>query len=96
MIWTLLAASAFTATIFVFFYLRTPTGCDSIFAAFRNPTLRLSNNQVVKGFCIHITRDGNPGLIDQTNRQGIVDSREFDDFKIAVEAKCARQVGSKT
>ena len=45
----------------------------------QNPTMRLSNNQIVG--VVSIGRDGNPGLIDQTNRQGIVDSPEFSEFR---------------
>lgn len=48
----------------------------------QNPTLRISNNQVVG--VVSISRDANPELTDQTNRQGIVDSPAFDDFKAAV------------
>ncbi|HEY2471854.1 MAG TPA: ATP-binding protein [Terracidiphilus sp.] len=49
----------------------------------QNPTMRLSNNQVVGR--LFISADRNRGLKDQTNRQGIVDSIEFDDFKQAVK-----------
>jgi signal transduction histidine kinase len=49
----------------------------------QNPTMRVSNNQVVGR--IFISADRNKALKDQTNRQGIVDSPEFDDFKIAVK-----------
>lgn len=45
----------------------------------QNPTLRLSNNQVVAK--VFISADRNPGLRDQTNRQGIVDTPQLDDFK---------------
>lgn len=45
----------------------------------QNPTMRLSNNQVVGA--VFISADGNPGLRDQTNREGIVSSSAFDDFK---------------
>jgi signal transduction histidine kinase len=44
-----------------------------------NPVTRLSNNQVV-GF-VEITRDGNPELADQTNREGILRSRSFEDLR---------------
>jgi signal transduction histidine kinase len=49
----------------------------------QNPTLRLSNNQVVAR--IFISADDNPGLKDQTNRQGIVDSQQLEDFKAALK-----------
>ena len=45
----------------------------------QNPTLRLSNNQVVGA--VFVSADTNKGLRDQTNREGIVSSSEFDDFK---------------
>jgi signal transduction histidine kinase len=45
----------------------------------QNPTLRLSNNQIVGR--VFITADDNPGLKDQTNREGIVDSPQLEDFK---------------
>lgn len=45
----------------------------------QNPTLRLSNNQV-KGY-LSISNDNNPILKDQSNREGIIESKEFNDFK---------------
>jgi signal transduction histidine kinase len=48
-----------------------------------NPVVCLSNNQVV-GF-IEISRDKNPGLMDQTNREGLIHNREFDDLRRIVE-----------
>lgn len=44
-----------------------------------NPTLRLSNNQIV-GY-ISIGLDSNPLLKDQSNREGIVESQAFEDLK---------------
>ena len=44
-----------------------------------NPTLRLSNNQVV-GY-VSVSLDKNPDLKDQSNREGIVESQAFIDFK---------------
>jgi signal transduction histidine kinase len=44
-----------------------------------NPTLRLSNNQIV-GY-ISIGLDSNPELKDQSNREGIVASQAFEDLK---------------
>jgi signal transduction histidine kinase len=44
-----------------------------------NPVVKLSNNQVI-GF-VEITRDGNPGLADQTNREGLIQSRELEDLR---------------
>lgn len=54
----------------------------------QNPTLRLSNNQIVG--VVSISRDQNPELTDQTNRQGIVDSPAFEDFKSAVKDVLSR------
>jgi len=45
----------------------------------QNPTLRLSNFQVVGS--IQISADANQGLRDQSNREGIVSSQAFSDFK---------------
>ena len=44
-----------------------------------NPTLRLSNNQIVGYIAIGI--DSNPLLKDQSNREGIVESQAFEDVK---------------
>jgi len=48
----------------------------------QNPTLRLSNNQIV-GTAL-ISADDNPDLRDQTNRQGIVDTQALEDFKSSI------------
>ena len=45
----------------------------------QNPTLRLSNNQIV-GFVL-ITSTNNPNLKDQSNREGIMDSPELRDLQ---------------
>jgi len=45
-----------------------------------NPTLRVSNNQVVG--CILISADKNPALRDQTNREGVIASGAFEDLKV--------------
>jgi signal transduction histidine kinase len=44
-----------------------------------NPVEHLSNNQVI-GF-IDIGRDASPGLMDQTNREGLMNNRAFDDLR---------------
>ncbi len=44
-----------------------------------NPTMRLSNNQIV-GYIL-ISLDENPDLKDQSNREGIVESQAFVDLK---------------
>lgn len=49
----------------------------------QNPTLRLSNNQILGR--VFISADRNRGLKDQTNRQGIVDSPQLEDFKAALK-----------
>ena len=49
----------------------------------QNPTLRFSNNQIVGS--VRITRDENPELRDQTNREGIVESQAFDDLRACVK-----------
>lgn len=48
----------------------------------QSPTRRLSNNQIV-GYLL-ISRDGNPNLVDQTNREGIVDGPALEDLRAAV------------
>lgn len=48
----------------------------------QNPTMRLSNNQIV-GY-LSIGRDSNPSLIDQTNREGLVEGAALDDLRSAV------------
>jgi signal transduction histidine kinase len=48
----------------------------------QNPTMRLSNNQIVGA--IHISADGNPQLRDQTNREGLVESPAVDDLRRCV------------
>ncbi len=46
------------------------------------PTLKLSNNQIV-GYVL-IGRDTNPGLKDQSNREGIIEGPAFTDLRRAV------------
>jgi signal transduction histidine kinase len=48
-----------------------------------NPVLRLSNNQVV-GF-VEISRDKNPDLIDQTNREGLIHNDALRDLRKLIE-----------
>ena len=48
-----------------------------------NPVVRLSNNQVV-GF-VEICRDGNPELLDQTNREGLIHNQAFEDLRKIIE-----------
>lgn len=50
----------------------------------QNPTLRLSNNQIV-GYVL-ISADGNSLLRDQSNREGIIDSIAFDDLQFLVRS----------
>lgn len=50
----------------------------------QNPTMRLSNNQIV-GY-ISISADGNPNLQDQSNREGLIDGQAVDDLqKLVIE-----------
>lgn len=44
-----------------------------------NPVVRLSNNQLL-GF-VSISRDENPELTDQTNREGLINNRPFQDLR---------------
>lgn len=48
----------------------------------QSPTKRVSNNQIV-GY-LQIGRDQNPGLIDQTNREGLVDGPALRDLQTTV------------
>ena len=45
----------------------------------QNPTQRLSNNQVL-GYLL-VSSDANPGLKDQSNREGLIESRSLDDLR---------------
>lgn len=47
------------------------------------PTRRLSNNQVIGA--LNITADGNPDLIDQTNREGLVEGPALEDLRHLVK-----------
>jgi len=49
------------------------------FRRVNNPTMRLSNNQIV-GY-VSVSLDDNPDLKDQSNREGIVESQAFTDLK---------------
>ena len=48
----------------------------------QEPTQRLSNNQIV-GYLL-IGRDANPGLTDQTNREGLIEGPALDDLRYTV------------
>ncbi|NNN05197.1 MAG: GHKL domain-containing protein [Elusimicrobia bacterium] len=54
------------------------------FRRVQNPTLRLSNNQVVA--FVSITSKSNPGLKDQSNREGIVEGPSFHSFQNAIHS----------
>ena len=58
-----------------------------------NPTLRLSNNQVA-GYVL-IGADANPDLRDQTNREGLIDNKAFEDLRLAVREMIARLEGAR-
>ena len=47
----------------------------------QSPTKRLSNNQIA-GYIL-IDRDANPDLMDQTNREGLIEGPAFDDLRKA-------------
>jgi hypothetical protein len=47
-----------------------------------NPTLRLSNNQIL-GFVL-VSKDANPDLRDQTNREGLLRNQAYEDLHMAV------------
>ena len=49
----------------------------------QNPTLRLSNNQIV-GYVL-IGSDANPSLKDQTNREGLVEGPALTDLRVKVK-----------
>jgi signal transduction histidine kinase len=53
----------------------------------QNPTLRLSNNQVV-GY-VSISADTNPQLRDQSNREGIIAGPALDDFRELIKMMMA-------
>lgn len=53
------------------------------FRRVQNPTMRLSNNQIVGD--VQIAADENPDLRDQTNREGLVESAAFADLKECVK-----------
>jgi signal transduction histidine kinase len=44
-----------------------------------NPSKRLSNNQIIGA--VNISRDDNPGLVDQSNREGIVEGPALADLR---------------
>ncbi|RKI35980.1 histidine kinase [Corallococcus sp. AB004] len=48
-----------------------------------NPTLRISNNQIIG--VVSISRNENPSLLDQSSRQGIIDTPEFEDFQTSIK-----------
>lgn len=50
----------------------------------QNPTLRLSNNQII-GF-VSVSLVQNNELTDQSNREGIVDSKSFNDLQIQIKS----------
>jgi signal transduction histidine kinase len=54
----------------------------------QNPTLRLSNNQIV-GYVL-ISADANPELRDQSNREGLMEGRAFGDLRKLVRELLAK------
>lgn len=53
----------------------------------QNPTMRLSNNQILGS--ISVSADKNPGLRDQTNREGLMERPELADLRQLVLATLA-------
>ncbi len=54
----------------------------------QNPTLRLSNNQIVGH--VLISADDNPQLRDQSNREGLIEGPSLDDLRKLVEMVLAK------
>ncbi len=54
----------------------------------QNPTLRLSNNQIV-GYVL-ISADANPNLRDQSNREGLIENQAFEDLSHLLEEILAK------
>lgn len=50
----------------------------------QNPTMRVSNNQII-GY-VSVSLQTNPDLKDQSNREGIVDSKSFTDLQLQIIA----------
>jgi signal transduction histidine kinase len=54
----------------------------------QNPTLRVSNNQVIGH--VFISADTNADLRDQTNREGLMEGAAYDDIRILVQNSLAQ------
>jgi C4-dicarboxylate-specific signal transduction histidine kinase len=54
----------------------------------QNPTLRVSNNQVIGH--VFISADANPELRDQSNREGLISGSAYDDLRVMVVEALAR------
>jgi signal transduction histidine kinase len=50
----------------------------------QNPTMRLSNNQIV-GFVL-ASQESNPNLRDQTNREGLIHNQAYEDLMVQLRA----------
>ena len=50
----------------------------------RNPEFRVSTNQIIG--IVDIGRDENPDLIDQTNREGLIQNKAFEDLRQVILA----------
>jgi signal transduction histidine kinase len=48
----------------------------------QNPTKALSNNQIIGQ--VSISREGNPELLDQTNREGLMEGQALNDFRLLI------------
>lgn len=53
----------------------------------QNPTMRVSNNQVIGH--VFISADENPTLRDQSNREGLIEARGYEDLKVMLRAALA-------
>lgn len=62
------------------------------FRRVNNPTMRLSNNQIVGYVCVSL--DNNPKLRDQSNREGIIETQAFSDMKEMIIA-CIAELETK-
>jgi signal transduction histidine kinase len=62
--------------------MQDPDWLDLNLRRVQTPTLRISSNQIVGH--VLIDSDRNSGLVDQSNRQALVDSPELDDFEESI------------
>ncbi|NPD04512.1 sensor histidine kinase [Nocardioides sp. zg-1308] len=58
-----------------------------------NPSLRVSNNQIMGS--VYISADENPGLQDQSNREGMQEGPAYDDFRTLIIAALTEVEGRR-